>query len=431
MSDFSFLPDDIELVVDIIVPNILGVNEVKTVKMNKVEFVEYVSANKITIAGNGVMYHNKTVGFVPTILSNWFEERNSFKRQMNEYPADTDEYRFYDRKQLITKILLNSLYGVLLLPSFRFYDKQNGEAVTMSSQDIIKFSNYCINKYYQNNIPNFDGDAVQYSDTDSNYINSIPLWSNPDETDEIKIYKNVQAISKKVCGYVNDALVRLSALHFNSNNCKLLFQEEKVSKRAFWGQAKKRYAQLSVNIKDGQLVEKLDIKGFDVVRSSFPKAFRKILKELIIDILHDVSIEDLNAKIRKFKKEYANSALIDIMLSTGVKEMSKYEIGQKATPIYYKAAQNYNSMLKLHKIETLPPIDDGDKIIYAYMKSNPFGFETMALRGYDDPKEIVEFVERFIDKEKVFENAFLSKVNTIWEDLNFGKVQLQEESNFF
>lgn len=431
MSEFDYLPDDIQITMDVIEPGII-LTETNTITLNKTQFIEYIEKYNISIAGNGVMYRNDVVGIVPTILDNWFDDRNKFKRNMKEHEPDSDLYKFYDRKQLITKILLNSLYGVLLLPSFRLYDKQNGEAVTLSSQNIIKFSNFIINKYYQNKISSIDEDAVQYSDTDSNYIKSIPLWPNKHEVDEIEIYTNVQKISKDVCEYVNKSLIWLAEKHFNAKKCRLLFQEEKISKRAFWGQAKKRYAQLSVELVDGKLKEKIDIKGFDVVRSSFPKAFRKIMKEIIIDILHDIPIADLNAKVRAFNRVYKNSPIFDIMLPSGVKEISKFKKGQKGTPIHVKSAQNYNQLMGLFGIDSIPPISDGDKIIYAYVKQNPFGFETMALRGQgEDDVRLVEFMEKYIDKERVFETALMSKLNTIWEDLGWGSVQLTEDNNFF
>lgn len=432
LSDFGYLTDSDRVKVRPIVHDLFSDTSTEPMWLTKSEFVEYVNKHNATISSAGVMFQTLTKGIIPEILEGWFEERQMFKKKMKEYEVGSEMYIYYDRMQLITKILLNSLYGVLLLPSFRYYSKLNGESVTRSGQSLIKFADFMANLVYKKRLGNeYKANCVLYGDSDSVYLSGNQAITNIETKTEIEVVRETEKLSDEVCQFLNRAVGWFAKHCFHSNNNRLIFNQEKVSKRAFWGQAKKRYAQLSVSIKDDQLVEKLDIKGFDVVRSSFPKAFRKILKELIIDILHDATIADLNAKIRKFKKEYANSPLNDIMLPTGVKEMSKYDVGQKGTPIYYKAAQNYNSMLNLHKIETLPKIDDGDKIIYAYMKTNPFGFDTMALRGYDDPPEIVQFVERFIDKEKVFENAFLSKVETIWEDLNFGKVQLQEESNFF
>jgi len=429
MNNFNFLPDDIQITLDLFEPGILAFTEVRTVTLSKTEFIDFIEKNKASIAGNGVVYHNKQVGLIPSILNTWFNERLEYKTKLKEFKPDSPDYEYFDRKQLITKILLNSFYGVLLLPSFRFYDKQNGEGVTLSGQDIIKFSGSVINKYYKNklNIEN-SADFVTYSDTDSTYIEAIPLIDDYETLNDSEIYPKIVEISNSVCEYANQSLKWLAENHFNSNNCRLKFAQEKIAKRAFWGTAKKRYAQLTL---DKNLNEKTDFKGFDMVRSSFPLTFRKIQKELIIDILHDVNSTELNIKIKNFKKQFKSESIRDILLPTSVKEISKFKYGQKGTPIHVKSAQNYNKLLELFKIENLPKIEDGDKILWAYLKANPYGFETLAIRGYDDPNQIVEFLERFIDKNEIFNRSLMSKLETIWEDLGWGKINLDADSDFF
>jgi DNA polymerase elongation subunit (family B) len=54
------------------------------------------------------------------------------------HEGDTEKYEFYKKRQLVQKILLNSLYGVLGLQSFRFYNIANAEAVTITGQTVIK-----------------------------------------------------------------------------------------------------------------------------------------------------------------------------------------------------------------------------------------------------------------------------------------------------
>ena len=42
--------------------------------------------------------------------------------------------------------MLNSLYGVLGLPSFRFYDVDNAEAATLTGQTVIKTTEMIANQ---------------------------------------------------------------------------------------------------------------------------------------------------------------------------------------------------------------------------------------------------------------------------------------------
>jgi DNA polymerase elongation subunit (family B) len=96
--------------------------------------------NKYSIASNGVMYRTDKVGCIPDILDLWFSQRVEFRKLEKQYAdeGDKEKYVFYKKRQLVQKILLNSLYGVLGLPAFRFYDVDNATAVTTTGQTVIK-----------------------------------------------------------------------------------------------------------------------------------------------------------------------------------------------------------------------------------------------------------------------------------------------------
>lgn len=424
-ENFNFLPDSVELNVQPIIKELFSERDAEIISMDKSKFVEFMQSNKFTISAAGVIYRTDIKGIIPTILEEWFNERLEYKKLAKENKDNPDLYQYYDRKQLITKILLNSLYGVLLLPTFRYYDKKNGESVTLSGQSVIKFSDIIGTQYYRKmlNNPKFESPVIA-GDTDSGYFSAMALIDPTKPEDEI--IKDVADISNKLTEIINKSISWLSTHHLCSDNNQLRFMQEKLIRRAVWGQAKKRYALLTI---DGEMV----VKGFDLVRSSFPKIFRKKQTEIIEEMLSNKGREYLDEKVRAFhKNDYKNSSIFDIMLPSSVKELSKYEGVAKGTPIHVKSAQNYNKLLNLHKIDSIPLIDDGDKIVYAYMQQNPFGFETMALKGQgEDPEVLVEFVERFIDKERLFQTTFISKLDTIWHDLGWGKVQQEEPNQFF
>jgi DNA polymerase elongation subunit (family B) len=422
---FNYLPDDIILELTPIINDLFSERSPKVINLTKSEFIKLMNENNYTISSHGVIYHTKFKGIIPSILEEWFDERIKYKNLAKEHKSDNELYQLYDRKQLITKILLNSLYGVLLLPSFRYYDKKNGESVTISGQTVIKFSDILGTYYYQKRLNNPKQESpVIAGDTDSAYFSALPLLDLNKTDDEI--VKDIEIISNKMTAFINQAVNWLSIHHLKSSNNRLKFMQEKIIRRAVWGQAKKRYALLTVD-------NEVSFKGFDLVRSSFPKIFRKKQTEILEYVVKNKGVSFINSEIRTFhNSEYKKTSIFDIMLPSSVKEMSKYAKVTKGTPIHVKSAQNYNKLLKLHNIEYLPPIDDGDKILYAYVRQNPFGFETMALKGQDeDPPELVEFMEKYIDKEKVFNTTFISKLDTIWEDLGWGKIQLQEPTDFF
>ena len=76
-------------------------------------------------------------------------------------------------------------------------------------------------------------------------------------------------------------------------------KQEVISKSAFWV-TKKRYGQWIIN--DGGLeCEKLDVKGLDIVRSSFPPSFRDFMTKVLKAILAKVDKDKIDQFILNFK----------------------------------------------------------------------------------------------------------------------------------
>ena len=72
-------------------------------------------------------------------------------------------------------------------------------------------------------------------------------------------------------------------------------------------------------------MSKLDVKGLDVVRSSFPPSFRKFMAEVLEDILNDIDKVELDDKILNFKEHMKTLPLIDVMFPIGVKNVKSIQ----------------------------------------------------------------------------------------------------------
>ena len=142
----------------------------------KEKFLNFVQGNDYSIAANGVLYRRDKVGVIPEILNVWFDKRVEYKDLMKKYGKEGNDelYKFYSKRQLVQKIMLNSLYGVLGLPSFRFYDVDNAEATTITGQSVIKTTEMIANQYYTKNIGK-EADYNVYTDTDSVFYQAAPL----------------------------------------------------------------------------------------------------------------------------------------------------------------------------------------------------------------------------------------------------------------
>ena len=96
-------------------------------------------------------------------------------------------------------------------------------------------------------------------------------------------------------------------------------KQETIARSGIWI-AKKRYAQWIIN-SEGNAVNKLDVKGLDVVRSSFPPAFRKFMAEVLHDILNDIEEIDpisridsgVDSRIDSRIENLENDAVTDIL----------------------------------------------------------------------------------------------------------------------
>lgn len=382
-------------------------------------------------ASNGACYTKDKEGIIPQILATWFDERVTYKNLMKQAYAegDLEKSKFYDGRQMAVKILLNSFYGALGTSSFRFYNRANAEAVTLSGQTVIKSAGLFANKWFTKRTGIVDTINPIYTDTDSIFCTAKTLvdLEHPGVTGAERLQK-VNDVAIACQSFVNKAFDVLSEKTFNcpADRHRFEIKCEYVSSAAFWV-TKKRYAQ-AVKLQEGQAKEKLDIKGLEVVRSNFPAAFKVLLKDILQNILDGESELFISDKIRKFKKSIKHLPYQDLMFAGGANS-DKYDdsdlrLGDhaKGTPAHVKALQNYNGMLaKLDKDKQYEPIKSGGKILWTYIGQNPYFFETIALKGFEDHPRIEDFVEKHIDRMKQFDSAFGNKIQTYYDAMGWGQ----------
>ena len=135
-----------------------GVETDGTIDLNREQFDTFITENNLAVSSNGILYRQDKRGIIPEVLEQWFNQRIEFQKLMKKYVADyflsgnqqdKEMADFYDRRQHIQKIFLNSLYGVLGLPIFRFFDLDNAVAVTATGQDVIKNSAEHVNDLFE------------------------------------------------------------------------------------------------------------------------------------------------------------------------------------------------------------------------------------------------------------------------------------------
>jgi hypothetical protein len=143
--------------------------------------------------------------------------------------------------------------------------------------------------------------------------------------------------------------------------------------------------------------------------------------------------EQIREFIEKFRQEFLNLPFEDVAFPRGLKGMTKYEdkssIYKKGTPIQVKGALIFNHLLKQHKVKNIPPISDGDKIKFAYLKTpNPIGDTVIATADYI-PKEFN--LDKYIDREMQFDKSFLEPLRSIAEVIGWELEQKSTLEEFF
>ena len=118
------------------------------------EFKELIEKSNYSVSSNGVLFRQDKKGVIPTILDLWFNERKEMRKKASEFrkAGNKEMYEFYNQRQQVWKILLNSMYGCVGLPIWRFYDLDNAAAVTTTGVDIIQTTDKIINLYYSNKL---------------------------------------------------------------------------------------------------------------------------------------------------------------------------------------------------------------------------------------------------------------------------------------
>lgn len=484
------------------------------------QFRDGLESNNLSVSANGVIYTKKVNGIVPTILDEWFKQRVEFRALEKKYGTEgnKEKYEFYNRRQTIQKVLLNSVYGVLGLKSFRYYDVDNAEATTVSGQETIQNTVLIVNHIYNteigehytlnngsNSIDVYGNETVRcgdvskkgkdvvvgdvidgfgtvteknvvtvsdhnrrnvglydekdtrnyaanqrfaklhdklydynlYIDTDSCFFSAVPIIKvrYPDwrTFDDARMVELIYEIATEMQTNINKMYDKLSKRFFNVTDHRFNIKQEMIARTGLWVK-KKRYAQ-HIIAKNGVACDEIDIKGLDMVRSSFPKSFGVFLNGVLKSILDDEDKEIIDGKILDFNRSVNAISVdtegegVDIFSIAEIASVNKLDLYTKAAgssngisyfpkgcSIHVKAAIAYNRLLKHLKCANKhTPIADGDKARYVYLKNNPYGFETISLKADGtDPSEIMEFVYNYVDSEKMYVSKLRSKVEGLY-----------------
>ena len=92
---------------------------------------------------------------------------------------------------------------------------------------------------------------------------------------------------------------------------------------------------------------------------------------------------------------------------------------KKGAPVHTKASVIYNDLLKHFKTMNHEPISNGNKVRWVYLKTNPYNIDGIAYKGYDDPKQIIDFINQYVDRDKLFDKALSKKIKMFYDAMSW------------
>lgn len=124
------------------------------VKTNTAEVADFIEQKQPILGSYGVMFqkHGVTPNILTNVITKFLDERNAFKKERKKYPKGSDEFVYYDLMQLLSKIDVNSLYGVQGMPKSIFYNMYIAASITAMGQSLISASGLFFEMFLHNNV---------------------------------------------------------------------------------------------------------------------------------------------------------------------------------------------------------------------------------------------------------------------------------------
>ncbi len=222
----------------------------------------------------------------------------NYKQRKKKATTDA-EIMFWDKRQLVKKINLNSLYGAILNPGCRFYDKRIGQSTTLTGRMITRHMGAETNRMLTGEYDH-EGATVVYGDTDSVYFSAQPALTDGQELD----MESAIALYDKISDDVSNTFPGFLKKEFNVplQAGQVMKAGREVVGRSGVFITKKRYAIKCLDI-EGYQPEggKLKIMGMDIKRSDTPEFVQDFLEGLLDNALSGHTEDQIIEQIKEFR----------------------------------------------------------------------------------------------------------------------------------
>ena len=354
--------------------------------------VIFNSRNPWMLSANGTILTTEFDGVIPGLLKRWYAERKELQAMKGKAieAGNKIEIAFWDKRQLVKKINLNSLYGAILNPGCRFFDKRIGQSTTLTGRQIAKHMSAECNKVITGEYDHV-GDAVIYGDTDSVYFSAFPILKKEIENKDIPWDKeSVIKLYDQVAGEVNKTFIEFmsKAFHCPKTRADVIAAGREIVAESGLYITKKRYAALiydeegerkDTNDKPG----KVKAMGLDLKRSDTPEFMQNFLSELLLMVLTNQTEAEVLKRITEFRTEFKLRPGYEKGSPKRANKIGDYrrkeeKEGKANMPGHVRASINWNTLKRMNGDKYSQEIVDGMKVIVCKLKQNPLGYTSVA-----------------------------------------------------
>ena len=344
------------------------------------------------MSANGTIFTYDKEGIIPGLLARWYQERKDMQAKLAQVQeqGNSEQEEYWDKRQLVKKINLNSLYGAILNPGCRFFDKRIGQSTTLTGRTIAQhmdaYVNECITGQYDH-----VGDAIIYGDTDSCYFSAYPVLKKDIDQGSMTWNRNtVIALYDKIADQVNLSFPGFmeQAFHCPREMGSIIRGGREIVADKGLFITKKRYAVLYYD-KDGNRYDtggrsgKVKAMGLDLKRSDTPKVIQEFLSDILNHVLDGVGRDPIIEKIRAFKYKFkerpgwekGSPKRVNNLTMYGNREIKE---GKTNMPGHVRAAINWNNLRRMNSDNHSLAVVDGMKVIVCKLKNNPLGWTSIA-----------------------------------------------------
>ena len=344
------------------------------------------------LSANGTIFTHEHEGIIPGLLKRWYAERKEMQAKLKDAikAENKIEEEYWDKRQLVKKINLNSLYGAILNVGCRFFDNRIGQSTTLTGRQIAKHMASKINEVVTGEYDHV-GKAIIYGDTDSAYFSAYTSLKNEIQKGEIPWDKEtVIKLYDSVAAEVNSTFPEfmLDAFHCPKSRGEVIKAGREIVALKGLFITKKRYAVLYFD-KEGKRLDtegspgKIKAMGLDLKRSDTPEFMQDFLSEILERVLTGAQEEEVLERIQEFRTNFKARPGWEKGSPKRANNITEYEakekkLGKANMPGHVRASINWNTLRRMHSDKYSMQIVDGMKVIVCKLKSNPLEYSSVA-----------------------------------------------------